>query len=168
MIERWVLRWQALAARERAMLVAATVFVGLALLWALAFEPAWTGRQKLAAELPTLRAKLARVESLAAEAGQLSNVAGSTASPQELRTQLERSLATAGLSARVQSINVSGDLIELRLKAVPFPSLAFWLDAALRETRMRVVDVSITREATGAGAVTARIALEAPRGEAGR
>lgn len=163
-----MLRWQALAARERAMLIAAAAVVGLALVWALAFEPAWSGRQKLAAELPVLRAKLARVESLAGEAAQLSNVAGSTASAQQLRAQLERSLATAGLSTRVQSINVSGELVELRLKAVPFPALAFWLDAALRETRMRVVDASITREATGAGAVTARIALEVPRQEASR
>ena len=37
-----------------------------------------------------------------------------------------------------------------------------WIDVAVRDTRLRIVDVSVTREAS-LGMVTARASLELPR-----
>lgn len=51
---------------------------------------------------------------------------------------------------------------DLRFDAVPYPLSLVWLDAAAREMRLRVVDVSLERAAE-AGRVSGRIVLEAVR-----
>jgi type II secretory pathway component PulM len=135
------------------------------LLYLFAFEPAHVGRQKLEQELPRLRGALAQIEGLAAEARRLNALpAPGAESPQQVKVQLEQSVASAGLSGALSQIAVAGELIDVRFKAVSFAAWLDWFDAALRETRLRAVDVAIERETTP-GQVSVRLTLEVPKRE---
>ncbi len=163
MLENGVRWWASLQSRERRVLGTGAVLLGLALVWLLAFEPAWVGRRTLQAELPKLRAQVAQMEGLAAEARRLSGQSSQAAdSPQQLKGLLEQSIEAAGLKSSLSQLTVSGELIDVRFKGVPFAAWLGWFDGALRETRLRAVDVAIERE-TAPGVVSARLTLEAPK-----
>lgn len=157
--------WRTLASRERNLVIAAGAVLLIAFVYLLAFEPAWVGRQKLAKELPQLRAQVAQMDSLSAEARRISGMAATTETPAALRRAVETSISSAGLKPFMSQGNFQGELIDLKFNAVPFAQLAAWLDATIRETRVRVVDANVQREA-GNGLVTARLALELPKREA--
>jgi type II secretory pathway component PulM len=77
---------------------------------------------------------------------------------------LEQSIEAAGLKSQLTQLSASGELIDVRFKGVPFQVFLTWLDAALRETRLRAVDVAIEREATP-GIAAVRLTLESARRE---
>jgi general secretion pathway protein M len=161
--EQGMRRWAALQPRERRIVGIGGGLLVLLLAWLLAFEPAWIGRKKLAAELPTLRGQRAQMEGLAVEARRLSSQAPQGVdTPAQLKVALEQSIEAAGLKGAVSQITVAGDLIDLRFKGVPFASWVVWFDGALRETRLRAVDVAVERE-TAPGMVSARLTLEAQK-----
>ncbi len=162
MLEALLQRWQLMAARERRLLVGAVAVVVLAVLYLLLVEPAWLGRQKLQRELPVLRTQLARVDQLADEARQLGAVPAGTDTPQALRARLEQSIDAAGLRPALVTLSGTGSLFDVRFRGVPHSAWLAWLDLAVRETRLRVIDVAVTREASP-GLVTARVAFESPR-----
>ncbi len=163
LLERGVRWWASLQVRERRVLGSGAVVLGLALVWMLAFEPAWVGRERLGRELPALRAQMAQMEGLAAEARRLSGQASQASdSAPQLKAQLEQSIEAAGLKGSLAQISVSGDLIDLRFKGVPFAAWLGWFDTALRETRLRALDLAVERE-TAAGVVSARLTLEVPK-----
>lgn len=162
MLEPILQKWSGLSTRDRRMLVLAVGFLVVVFAWLAAFDPAWTGRQQLARELPALRNDLAQMDELAAEA----RLAAGTSqqgneSVTQLKSRLEVTLADAGLAATLAAIEINGEMIEARFRLAEFEKWLFWLDGALRETRMRVVDLSLTRESPGV--VSGRVALEAPR-----
>jgi len=162
MLEPLLLKWNGLTARDRRMLALAAGFMVLVFAWLVAFEPAWNGRQQLAKELPGLRTDLAQMDQLAAEARMASTSNRQTnESAAQLRGRIEETLADAGLSSSLAQLEVNGEMIEARFRQADFEKWLYWLDGAIRETRMRVVDLSITRES--AGIVSGRLALEAPR-----
>lgn len=162
MLEPLLLKWNGLSARDRRMLALATGFLVLVFAWMVAFEPAWKGRGLLARELPALRADLAQMDQLAAEARMASTSSRQTnESAPQLRVRIEETLADAGLSSSLAQLEVNGEIIEARFRQADFEKWLYWLDAAVRETRMRVVDLSVTRES--AGVISGRLALEAPR-----
>lgn len=161
--EQALRRWAALQSRERRILGIGGSLTVLVLVWLLAFEPAWLGRKKLATELPALRGQLAQMEGLAAEARRLAGQAPQGAdTPAQLKVALEQSLEAAGLKGSVSQLTVAGDLIDLRFKAVAFAAWVAWFEGALRETRLRAVDVAVERE-TASGLVSARLTLEAQK-----
>jgi general secretion pathway protein M len=162
MLEPVLQKWNGLSSRDRRMLGMAVGFLILVFAWLVAFEPAWDGRRQLARELPVLRSELAQMDQLAAEArfsstGPQQNNESAT----QLRARIEDSLADAGLSSSLAQLEVNGEIIEARFRQADFEKWLFWLDGAVRETRMRVVDLAITRES--AGVISGRLALEAPR-----
>lgn len=162
MLEPLLLKWNGLSPRDRRMLALAVGFMVLVFAWLVAFEPAWNGRQQLSKELPGLRTDLAQMDQLAAEARMASTSNQQTnESAAQLRGRIEETLADAGLSSSLAQLEVNGEMIEARFRQVDFEKWLYWLDGAIRETRMRVVDLSITRES--AGIVSGRLALEAPR-----
>jgi type II secretory pathway component PulM len=62
----------------------------------------------------------------------------------------------------MSQLSLSGDLIDLRFKGVAFPAWLTWFDTALRETRLRAVDIAIERD-PAPGTVSARLTLESPK-----
>src|SRR5690606_15510870 len=137
-------------------------FLVVVFAWLVAFEPAWEGRRQLARELPALRADLAQMDQLAAEARQAASAPRQgVESASQLRTRVEETLADSGLSGSVAQLELNGEMVEVRFRQADFEKWVYWLDATVRETRMRVVDLSLTREA--AGMVSGRLALEVPR-----
>lgn len=162
MIETLMQRWRLLAARERRLVAGGAALLLVVAAWLLLFEPAWQARAALQGELPTLRAQLARIDELADEARRLSAVPAASDSPQAQKSQLERSIDSAGLSPSLAQLSLNGSLFDLRFEHVPHAAWLAWLDLATRETRLRVADVSVVREAEP-GLVSVRLALEAPR-----
>ena len=163
MLERLLQSWRLIAPRERRLVSFAAVVVGLAVIYLLMIEPAWQGRRALQREIPELRRQLGQMTALAAEARQLSGVApvgsGGTAA---LRGAIEGSVKAAGLEPMLQKIEANGELIDLRFKGIAHAQWLGWAEAALRETRMRVVDLAVNREAES-GVVSVRMVLEAPK-----
>lgn len=164
-MESFIQWWRTLAIRERRLLIGAVAVVLTALVYLLAFEPAWVGRQKLARELPELRSQVAQMDALASEARRVSGMAAAVESSATIRRSIEASIAAAGLKPFLASGNFQGELVEVRFNAVPFAQLAGWVDSTIRETRVRVVDANVQREAS-AGLVTARLAFELPKRDA--
>lgn len=163
MLESMLRWWGSLQPRDRRMLAIGGGVLALVLGYLVAFEPAYQGRIRLEKELPGLRGQLAQMDALSAEARRLAGQATQGAdSPQQLRTQLESSIAAAGLKGSMSQLTVSGELIDLRFKGVPFTTWLAWFDTALRETRLRAVDIAIERDAAP-GAVSARLTLEAQK-----
>jgi general secretion pathway protein M len=162
MLESLMQRWRLMAPRERRLVVATLVIVALALFYLVLLEPAWLGRERLQRELPLLRSQLARVEQLATEARQLGAVQTAGETPQAVRARLEQSIDAAGLRPTLAQLQATGSLFDVRFRGVPFEAWLEWLDVASRDTRLRVVDLAVTREASP-GLVTARVSLEMPR-----
>jgi general secretion pathway protein M len=145
-VEALAQRWAALAPRERRMLGIGVFVVALSILYFVLFEPAFLGRKKLLEELPLLRNQLGQVESLGSEARRLTSVPTGLDNPNALKGLIEQSVAASGLKGQLTQVTQTGDLIEARFKAVGFNQWLLWLDSAVRETRMRVVDVAMTKE----------------------
>ncbi len=163
-IEKLLQNWRMLAARERRMVAGAAAVVLLALVHQLLFEPAWRGRARLQSELPQMRAQLAQMTALAGEARQLGSGPRASETPQALRGALQQSVAAAGLADGLTQLALNGELFDLRFAAVPYAVWLSWLDNTLRETRLRVADLTVSRDATP-GMVSVRLVLEAPRRE---
>ena len=161
MIEAGIVYWRGLAPRERRMVSLAAVVVALSVVYLGFFEPAWQERRKLQAEIPTLRVQLAQVAALAGEARQLGAMPPVAGSIDALRRSIEQSVQAAGMSSKLAAFEVSNGLFDLRFKDVQHAGWLEWLDTTVRETRLRVATVSITREASP-GMVTVRLVLEAP------
>ncbi len=161
MLESLLQRWHLLAPRERRVVGGAAAMLAALVIWLGLFEPAWLGRDRLQAELPTLRGQLAQIEQLADEAIRLGAMPATGDSPQALKQQLEHSIDSAGLRSALAQLSSSGSLFDVRFKRVSYAAWLDWLDTATRETRLRVADVAVTREA-GVGIVSVRLALEAP------
>ena len=162
MLEPLLQKWNALSTRDRRVLGLAVGFIILVFAWMVGFEPAWNGRTALAAELPRLRGELAQMEQMAIESrtlGQQANQPVQTIA--QLRSRVEQSLQLAELGTAVAQLEASGDLVEARFRQAPFEKWLYWLEGTVRDTRLRVVDVALTRES--AGVISGRVALEAPR-----
>jgi len=164
MFETLMQRWQAMALRERRLVLAAAVVVVAAIVYLLLVEPAWQGRERLQRELPALRSQLARIDQLADEARQLGTAPAGADTPQAVRARLEQSIDGAGLRPSLAQLQQTGSLFDVRFRGVQHAAWLAWIDVAVRDTRLRIVDVSVTREATP-GTVTARASLELPRRE---
>ena len=162
MLENLLQKWASLAPRDRRMLLIAGAFLAVIIFWQVLLEPAWVGRQRLEKSLPTLRAELAQMDSLAAEARELANAADAPVEPAaRIATRLEQSLQARGMDKEAAKVQVQGDIIEVRCHQAPFENWIFWLDGAVRETRTRIVDLSVTRESPGV--FSGRLALEMAR-----
>ena len=86
-------------------------------------------------------------------------------SPQVVRQRLEQSIDGAGLRPTLAQLSVNGSLFDVRFRGVPHAAWLAWLDLTVRDTRLRVIDAAVTRDASP-GLVSARVSLELPRQEA--
>lgn len=163
MIEQFLQRWRLLSGRERRLLVTTLAVALTAVVFLVLIEPAWQGRESAQARLPGLREQVAQADLMAVEARRLNAAAAAAPRPslQSVRLRLEQSLEAAGLRSSLQQIQATETLIDLRFRGVTFGAWIGWLEAALRETRLRVADLSVTRDADP-GLVSVRMVLELP------
>ncbi|PMQ13958.1 type II secretion system protein GspM [Janthinobacterium sp. AD80] len=147
--------WSERTPQERKLLSIGAVVAGLALVYAVFFEPAWTGRSELQKSLPELRQNAAQLQALAREAGDLSRQAPVQVA-QMTRASLEASLKARGLAP--QSLSMTGEYARVQLTGVPFASVMLWLDGLRREGRIAVQEAKITAQ-TKAGLVDASLSL---------
>jgi general secretion pathway protein M len=154
-IRNW---WQGLGQRERALVAGAAALALAAILYAVAIEPAWKTRARLAVELPLLRAQAAEVDALALEARQLGARAAAPLSPAALKAALEQSLAAAQIrEARVSAPDERRILVSV--PAAPVTPWLAWLEQAARESRLRIARVEMS-QAGARGIVICEVTLE--------
>lgn len=147
--------WAGRTAQERKLLSIGAAVAGVALVYAVFFEPAWNGRIALQKSLPELRQKAAVLQSLAREAGELSRQAPVQVASMN-REGLDASLKARGLAP--QSLSLTGEYARVQLNGVPFSNVMLWLDGLRREGRIAVQDAKITAQGK-AGQVDATISL---------
>ncbi len=156
--------WTERTQQERKLLAIGGVVAGLALVYAVFFEPAWTGRIALQKSLPELRQNAAQLQALAREAGELARQAPVQVAPMS-RDSIDASLKARGLAP--QSLSLTGEYARVQLNGVPFASVMLWLDGLRREGRVAVQDAKITAQAQGkAGLVDASLTLHQSPGAA--
>lgn len=165
MIDDLLRRWRNLSARDRRVLSWGGSLLGLVVLWAVFFDPAWSGRQRLAGDLPRLRNDAAQLDTLLADARRLGVRSGVQLRGTALQEELERSLAGSGLRGFVQKIEVTDNRYDLRFADITLPSLLGWVDSAQRALRVRPADLAFER-APG-NTVNARLVLEVPAAPGG-
>jgi len=105
-----------------------------------------------------------QIDQLADEVRQLGAAPAGADTPQAIRARLEQSIDGAGLRPALAQLQVTGSLFDVRFRGVSHAAWLAWIDLAVRDARLRIVDVSVTREALP-GMVTARVSLELPRRE---
>jgi general secretion pathway protein M len=158
-------RWAALSARERLGIQWGAVVLLVALTWTLGYEPAARGSARLLAERSAWQSDLARMEALVAQARQLGEVAGAQAPELSVvRDALESSLRAAGWAAQLSSLKATPELIELRMSGVPVGPWLAWLESSLRESRLRVLELTLDRPGlpAAAGSINVRVVLDRP------
>lgn len=156
--------WSERTQQERKLLCVGAVVAGLALVYAVFFAPAWTGRIALQKSLPELRQNAAQLQSLAREAGELARQAPVQVAPMG-RDSLDASLKARGLAP--QSLSLTGEYARVQLNGVPFASVMLWLDGLRREGRVAVQEAKITAQVQGkAGLVDASLTLHQSAGAA--
>jgi general secretion pathway protein M len=152
--------WNERNDQERRMLRIGGAVVAVGIVYGLLIDPAFSGRAKLAKELPQLRQQVAELQALAGEASQLSAQAPIQPPPMS-RDSVNASLQQRGLTP--QSLTVTGEYARVEFKGAAFAGLVAWLDAMRREQRLTVQEANITGQST-AGQVDATLTL---RQEAG-
>lgn len=160
LVEQGLTRWQAMNVRERWLVAGGAFFLLLVFIYFVAFKPAWDGRNRLQDQLPVMRAKLASMESMATEIKALRNVRASRLSAAAVRDELQRMLSAAGLDSQA-SVDAGQEVMRVKFDRVSFDAMNNWLFQVVRDLKVRVVDVSVKREAT-AGRVTATVSLQRP------
>lgn len=140
----WRTRWQALAPRERSLVLGATLLVAAALLWWWALAPALRTLREAPARHAELDAQLERVQALAAEAQQLQADASTRPSQSDAQRALQSASASLGNAVRTSFV---GDRATVRLQGVPANALAPWLAQVRGNARSVPVEAHLTRSA---------------------
>lgn len=142
-------RWARLAPRERRLLGIAGAVAGIALVFLLFIEPAWTRANRLEAQLPLLRTQAARVDALTAEARSLQRVTSGRMTADETRQALVQSLERAGIAAEVAPADApagtSGDAWQVTVDQVQAAGLMQWLASVPGRTRLQLAQADLER-----------------------
>lgn len=138
-------RWQRLAPREKVMVAATFVIVGLALLWLIAIRPALGVLRSAEEQHRALDAQLQQMMGLQEQARALQ--AQPKIGHDEALRLLERSLRERlGTSAR---LTISGDRATVTLTGTPADALARWLTQARVDARALPGEARLRRNAAG-------------------
>jgi general secretion pathway protein M len=136
--------WQGLAPRERRLVALAAGVVGVALLWALAVQPAWRTLARAPAEIDRLDAQLQTMRALAAEAQALRDTP--PVPPEQAQAALQAATARLGEQAQLAP---AGDRIVVRFNGVAPSALREWLAEARAGARARPVAAALQRSGEG-------------------
>jgi general secretion pathway protein M len=138
-------RWAALAPREQALVGAAALVVGLALLWWIALAPALATLRTADEQHRTLDAQLQQMRRLQAQAKAMQS------QPRQSRDEALRQLEAAvhdslGVAARY---TIAGERVTISLANAPAEGLARWLTQVRGNARALPGEARLTRNATG-------------------
>lgn len=137
-------RWAALNARERNAVVLAALVIGLALVWALAVQPAWRTLRSAPAQQAQLDAAWQRMQREAAEAQRLRALP--PVAPALAAQALQAATARLGDSGK---LTLQGERAVLTLDDADGAAVAQWLAEVRRGARARAVEARL--EAVGDG-----------------
>ncbi len=130
--------WDARQPRERQYLQVAAGFVVLTLIYLLAIDPAWTGREELSRSLPQLHQQAAEMQQYAQ---QLAAIPGT-----ENRHEVTRELIDAGMThngLKSQSLSVSDGVVRVQISSASMVSLQTWLLEVQKSSALFVEDIKI-------------------------
>jgi len=154
--------WSQRAPRERRLLTAGGVFLGVVVLYLLLIDPAVTGIARLQRQLAHARSETAELEALVAEAKRLRGLPPVAASgAADARSAIGASLASAGM-APVRSTPLANGDLRLEFVNVPFSRWSAWLAASERTLGVHAVAVSVKATATP-GNTDVDVSLRLPR-----
>lgn len=149
--------WTGLARRERVMTLIAVIVVSLGLLFAIAVEPAWKIRARLAAELPRLQGELVQIEALSAEARRLNARIGVGQTAESLKEAAELSVRRTNLAADVGADGAN--TVTVTATNVSAAAWLSWLESFTRETPAAVTAASLRRNGS-AGLIDASVSFK--------
>uniref|UniRef100_UPI003D161774 type II secretion system protein GspM n=1 Tax=Imbroritus primus TaxID=3058603 RepID=UPI003D161774 len=156
---RWEAFWTNLAPRERRLVAGAIAVVVLACAYLLLWEPATTGRARLAKELPALREQAAQMTTLAREARTLASHMPPPQQGEAQRAALESSLASHGL--KPVQLSIQGETVQLQLDGIAFGAWTDWLASVRDAQRLKVTEAQV-RYVGAPAIVNVRAVLQAP------
>ena len=157
-LERFRAWWSALADRERRVLSAGAVALGLIVLYLGIWEPISGARHRQKVELQAARALAVQLESLAAAAPRAGGGA-LVGTGQSLLAVIDQSRKTSAITKPPSRLQPEGDhTVRVWLEDVPFDGLLRWLGDLQTRYGVRVDDADIERE-SGPGLVNARLTL---------
>lgn len=138
----WRTRWDAMAPRERRLVLAAALLVAAALAWWLLLAPALRTLREAPARHAALDAQLERMQALAAEARLLQADASTRPSQAEAQRALQSAAAALGSGARV---SLMGERATVGLQGVPAAAIPPWLAQVRGNARSVPVEAHLTR-----------------------
>jgi general secretion pathway protein M len=157
-IERLRAWWAGLAERERRVVGAGGVALGLILVYLLVWEPLTTARVQRELSLQAARAMAVQLEELAAVAGRAGRPA-IQGKDQSLLAVVDQSRKASALTKPPSRLQPEGDnTVRIWLEDVPFDALVRWLGDLHTRYGVRVDNADIERE-SGPGLVNARLTL---------
>lgn len=137
-------RWRSLGQRERRLIAWLALLIGVALVWLLFVQPAWTTLRTAPAEIDRLEAQLQQMRREAAESEQL------RAAPRLNLAQASEALrASTERLGEVGKLQVIGDRATLTLTNANGEQLRRWLTEARSGARARPVEANLTRGPQG-------------------
>lgn len=138
-------RWNALAPRERKLVLGAAGLVTLALLWWVALAPAWATLRTAPQQHQALDAQLQRMQRMQAQAQAM--LAQPRQSHDEALRQLEQAIrAQLGTAARY---SISAERVTVTLTAVSGQVLGQWLSQVRINARALPGEARLVRNASG-------------------
>lgn len=151
-------RWEALAPRERLLVLAAAALVGLALIWWLTVAPALKTLRGSAEQHRTLDAQLQRMRAMATQAQALQ------AQPKLAYDEALRALelSTRQRLGATAQLSVVGERASITLRAAPPDALAQWLAQVRLNARALPSEARLTRGAAATGGWDGTIVLNLP------
>lgn len=133
--------WSQANARERRLILAAAVVVGLAVLYVYA-ESVFVQSSRLSRELPAARAALARMQAEAGELDKLRQAKTSSGTVQDPAKALESLTAAAHSRGLELNFVVNGEGIAANGEG-PFPTVIDWLASVQAEQFLRPTRLSL-------------------------
>ena len=129
--------WESRAPRERVIITALTIMLGIVLyVWLV--QAAGRARVQLGTNVTTLRAQAARLEQQATEFERLRTAPAATVSPTDLRTLVQAQADAAGLSRALARIDApDADQVVVVFGAMAFADWLNWI-AGLKSQHVRL------------------------------
>jgi len=151
--------WSTLAARERRLVVAGAILLGITIIYMILWLPMQQELSRLRAGVPEAQNQLARMRQQAAIIQPFRGRAVSVPSAGSLVSVIDQSATGRGLRKQITKLEADGASgVLITAEAISFNSLIAWL-ADLRENQSLVTDQLSVEAHTTAGLVNARLRL---------